>query len=44
VSGSIVTTPQILASNTVITGVQIITRSWTVATDFDDLITVQIMG
>jgi hypothetical protein len=44
VSGSIVTTPQILARNTGITGVQIITRSGTVATDFDDLITVQIMG
>jgi len=44
VSGSLVNTPQIIAWNSGITGVAVITRSGTVNTDFDDLITVQIMG
>lgn len=44
VSGALVTTPQIIARNTGITGVEVITRSGTVNTDFGDLITVQIMG
>jgi hypothetical protein len=44
VGGALQTTPQIIARNSGITGVEVITRSGTVNTDFGDLITVQIMG